>query len=232
MYKLILVFIIGAVVGSLIGGTAFAASNLAKRLAGRILLQVEDKGQAWYVDPVGLKRYPLERPVDCLNLLWKKGLGITNKDLTEIPIAQQTLTPDKTANWKTYSVPEMQFMYPDNWQVGTKTVGVGTVVTFVVPKKSADDLHSETLILFYTPNQGGLTLEEWWSEASKSDRYQKTRETTIAGFSTYVLTLPETDAPPRYIFVTKSRTSGGWIFDITARGESVNKVLATFKATK
>jgi flagellar biosynthesis chaperone FliJ len=71
-----------------------------RRLAGRILLQVEDKGQAYYLDPVDLKFYYLGRPADAFNVMRSRGLGITNTDLAKIPVAGssgsaagQTLTP-------------------------------------------------------------------------------------------------------------------------------------------
>ena len=37
-----------------------AGTELAKILAGRILLQVESYGRAWYVDPVSWERYYLQ----------------------------------------------------------------------------------------------------------------------------------------------------------------------------
>lgn len=63
--------------------------NIAKsdnNLAGRILLQIEDKGQAWYVYPTDEKRYSMGRPADAFNLMKKLGAGISNKDLEKIPI--------------------------------------------------------------------------------------------------------------------------------------------------
>jgi len=57
------------------------------RLAGRILLKVQDKGQAYYVDPVELKLYYLGRPSDSFNVMRTRGLGITNRDLETIAIA-------------------------------------------------------------------------------------------------------------------------------------------------
>ena len=55
-------------------------TNLAERLSGRILLQVEDKGQAWYVNPLELKRYYLGRPDDAFALMRELGLGISETD--------------------------------------------------------------------------------------------------------------------------------------------------------
>jgi hypothetical protein len=54
----------------------------ATPLKGRILLQVQDKGQAWYVDPLSAKRYYLGRPDDAWRIMRAFGLGVSNKDVT------------------------------------------------------------------------------------------------------------------------------------------------------
>lgn len=56
---------------------------LSLRLSGRILLQVEAQGQAWYVYPVDLLRYFLGRPADAFAIMRKLGLGISEKDYTK-----------------------------------------------------------------------------------------------------------------------------------------------------
>lgn len=53
-------------------------------LKGRILLQVEDKGQAWYVNPGDGKRYFLGRPADAFKLMRRFGLGISNADFATL----------------------------------------------------------------------------------------------------------------------------------------------------
>jgi hypothetical protein len=58
-------------------------------LTGRILLQVEEKGQAWYISPADEKRYSLGRPNDAFDLMRKLSIGISNKDLEKIPIGFQ-----------------------------------------------------------------------------------------------------------------------------------------------
>lgn len=55
-------------------------SQAAPTLSGRILLQVEDKGQAWYVYPVNYQRYYLGTPSEAFNLMRQLGLGISNSD--------------------------------------------------------------------------------------------------------------------------------------------------------
>lgn len=57
-----------------------AATNLAASLKGRILLQVEAHGEAWYVNPGDLKRYYLGRPADAFDLMKRLSLGISNRD--------------------------------------------------------------------------------------------------------------------------------------------------------
>lgn len=62
------------------------SESLAKRLSGYILLQVQDKGQAWYVSPQDEKRYYLANGGDAFQIMRQTGVGITNTDLAKIPI--------------------------------------------------------------------------------------------------------------------------------------------------
>lgn len=59
---------------------------LTQRLAGRILLQVEEKGEAWYVNPSDGKKTFLGRPSNAFQLMRSAGQGITNESLSKIPI--------------------------------------------------------------------------------------------------------------------------------------------------
>jgi hypothetical protein len=56
------------------------AETLAERLSGKILLQVEDNGEAWYVNPDNKERYFLGRPANAFQLMRDLSLGISNKD--------------------------------------------------------------------------------------------------------------------------------------------------------
>ncbi len=58
------------------------------RLAGRILLKVEDHGEAWYINPVDLKMHYMGRPADAFALMRKFGLGITNANLRQIGVGE------------------------------------------------------------------------------------------------------------------------------------------------
>lgn len=62
--------------------TSTRADTLGKKLSGRVLLAVEADGEAWYVNPVNLKRYFLGDSLDALNIMQQLGLGISNEDLS------------------------------------------------------------------------------------------------------------------------------------------------------
>jgi len=74
--------------------------KLSQSLAGRILLQVEQKGQAWYVNPVSLNRYYLADGASAYQALRTFGLGIKSVDLLKIPIAKNSVTPADYINIK------------------------------------------------------------------------------------------------------------------------------------
>ncbi|MBI2484272.1 S8 family serine peptidase [Candidatus Uhrbacteria bacterium] len=65
-----------------------SVSELAftKKHAGKIFIQVQEKGRAWYVHPKEFRRYFLGRPADAFEIMRRTGLGITTKDLSLIPI--------------------------------------------------------------------------------------------------------------------------------------------------
>lgn len=59
-------------------------SALTTRFLGRILLQVQSNGEAWYVNPVDRQRYYLGRGEDAFALMRALGLGISNDNLGQI----------------------------------------------------------------------------------------------------------------------------------------------------
>lgn len=77
------------VAGSGLKGNA----SMKARLSGKILLQVESNGEAWYVYPKTLERTYLGRPADALAAMSALGLGISNANLAMIPVADNSLLP-------------------------------------------------------------------------------------------------------------------------------------------
>jgi len=51
---------------------------------GKIFLQVEGHGEAWYINPVDAKRYFLGRPADAFSIMRNLGLGISNNDFNSL----------------------------------------------------------------------------------------------------------------------------------------------------
>lgn len=58
--------------------------KLSNRLKGKILLQVESMGEAWYVSPKDEKKYYMADGNEAYNIMRDLGVGITNKDLGKI----------------------------------------------------------------------------------------------------------------------------------------------------
>jgi len=56
-------------------------NNLTKKLSGRILLQVESNGEAWYVNPKDSKRYYMADGNSAFNIMRTLSLGVSNKDI-------------------------------------------------------------------------------------------------------------------------------------------------------
>lgn len=56
------------------------AATLATQLSGRILLQVESRGEAWYVNPKDQKKYYLGKPDDAYSLMKQLSVGISEKE--------------------------------------------------------------------------------------------------------------------------------------------------------
>jgi len=73
--------------------SAFLKTKAPLRLAGRILLKVEDRGQAYYIDPISLKLSYLGKAYDAFQVIRQKGLGISNANLFKIPLSTTSATP-------------------------------------------------------------------------------------------------------------------------------------------
>ncbi|MFH0892193.1 MAG: CARDB domain-containing protein [Candidatus Falkowbacteria bacterium] len=61
-------------------------SALALKLKGRIILKVEGKGEAYYINPASAAVNFLGRPDDAFKVMREQGVGIKNIDLGKIPV--------------------------------------------------------------------------------------------------------------------------------------------------
>lgn len=83
-------FIVLLFVATVVGfPSAGSGATIAEQLKGRILLQVEARGEAWYVHPITMRRHYLGRPDDAFRVMRDQGLGITNSDLARIARAEE-----------------------------------------------------------------------------------------------------------------------------------------------
>lgn len=68
--------------------TNYLNAKFPSRLSGKILLDVEQNGEAYYVNPNDLKGYYLNRPSDAFKIMRELGLGITNTDIRKIDVGE------------------------------------------------------------------------------------------------------------------------------------------------
>jgi hypothetical protein len=66
--------------------------DYANKFSGKILLQFEEDGEAWYINPADLRRYYLGCPADAYAVIQNFGVAITNEDLRKIPIGDAMLS--------------------------------------------------------------------------------------------------------------------------------------------
>jgi len=63
-------------------------ASLVTRMLGRILLQVEEHGEAWYVNPADSLRYYMANGAVAYTMMRNFSLGITDADLAKIPTVE------------------------------------------------------------------------------------------------------------------------------------------------
>lgn len=67
-------------------------SSMYNKLKGKIMLKVEDNGEAYYIHPSSQKMYYLGRPDDAFSIMREQGIGITTGNLEKIPAGMSNLT--------------------------------------------------------------------------------------------------------------------------------------------
>lgn len=69
------------------GGETITNSILYHQLKGKIILKVEENGEAYYVSPNKKAMHFLSRPLIAFYIMREQGIGITNENLEKIPVA-------------------------------------------------------------------------------------------------------------------------------------------------
>jgi uncharacterized protein YkwD len=78
--------------------TATTSSSSLTWLKGYILLQVQEHGEAWYVDPLTFKRFYMKDGPTAYEMMRTFGLGITDSDLAGIPSVTDTTAMNNSSS--------------------------------------------------------------------------------------------------------------------------------------
>lgn len=84
MKKHLIIFLAAVVIAGFVPVNSARAEELSSKLKGRILLQIESKGEAWYVNPKDSKRYYMANGPEAYKIMRDLGVGVTNKNLEKI----------------------------------------------------------------------------------------------------------------------------------------------------
>ncbi|MFA6304135.1 MAG: trypsin-like peptidase domain-containing protein [Patescibacteria group bacterium] len=68
--------------------------NLGKRFIGKILLRVQNNGEAWYLSPKTNQAHYLANGEAAYQLMREQGMGMSTKDLAKIPVGLSQLSGD------------------------------------------------------------------------------------------------------------------------------------------
>jgi uncharacterized protein YjdB/plastocyanin len=120
-----------------VAGDNRAISSLARQLAGRIVLQVQAKGEAYYINPLTFKRHFLGRPADAFRIMRELALGISNNDLAKITAAEDSSSKApvaKTGETKTFTMSAKRF----DFTPGEITVNRGDKVVIKLASTDAE----------------------------------------------------------------------------------------------
>jgi len=104
MKKILIGFLIGiAIVPSLSIAASTIDAKLVSKLKGRILLQTQQHGEAWYLNPTDGKKYYMKDGATAYDMMRKFGMGITDADLEKIPqgnLSGVVSAPSTSAEYK------------------------------------------------------------------------------------------------------------------------------------
>jgi len=110
MKKIILLLILLSALFFVPSGS-LAEDSMASRLKGRLLLQVEQHGEIWYVNPIDLKKYQVTFD-NALSLFQRFALGIKDADLIKIPANLASIKPELDSDGDGYKDRlELQYNY-------------------------------------------------------------------------------------------------------------------------
>ncbi len=102
--------------------------EFSKKLSGQILLQVEDNGEAWYVNPKDNLRYYIAEPLELLNIIKYIALGISNQNLEKI-VDEQMIKNYKKSIGLDVGVNQRLNYFLDDIKIGSFPISAGKAST-------------------------------------------------------------------------------------------------------
>jgi hypothetical protein len=177
--------------------------NFSKTNSGKIFLQVENKGEAWYINPKDLKRYFLGRPADALAIMRELGLGITNENLDQIEFGYLNNQVQTTNNQNTYvDQPTQQNTNDIIYQAADaiRRNNKDAAKLFFTPEMQT----SIEYVMGYLDNEGKLTLGNLLSGSKLSNSNEEEKVYTNEVY----FSLDGSKIPLK--FIVKKQEDGTW----------------------
>jgi hypothetical protein len=133
--------------------------SLAKKLSGRILIETEKNGEAWYVYPKDLKKYYLGRPDDAFKIMRELGLGITRENLAKVhkPGYDESINNYSNYSFKEEIIVGNDKFYADIIRIDLKNPNLKIITESASPdpdNKDAKSYGSKSLASYVIKNNG------------------------------------------------------------------------------
>lgn len=102
--------------------------DFSASLAGKILLQVENNGEAWYVNPKDNLRYYIAEPLELLKIIKYIGLGISNDNLEKIVDEKRIIYYNKSISLDVGPNQRLNY-FLDDIKIGSFPISAGKAST-------------------------------------------------------------------------------------------------------
>jgi SH3-like domain-containing protein/uncharacterized protein YkwD len=129
------------------------SSSLASRVVGRILLQVENHGEAWYVNPSDKKRYYMKDGPTAYEMMRTLSLGINNANFDKLSAHDASLVQRLKGLivLKVEDVGKAYYVHPDNGSLhylkdGAAAYELMRTLSLGITNRDLDGLPSATLV--------------------------------------------------------------------------------------
>jgi hypothetical protein len=178
----------------------FKKTGFPERLGGKILLDIEDHGKAYYISPDKLKEHYLGRPTDAFRVMREQGLGVTDQILAKIP---KTKNKSGAKEMQTVSEEAREVYY--NWKYKEKDFSIklnlfesiynyyqnrSKVITYVVGEEPENETEAYFDHYLYTEPAGDIFSELASKIKKEAEVAGLNKSETIELASAFVQSIP------------------------------------------